>query len=255
MVIKLSIFEKTVITEIFPTTTVFSEKGRKAITKNRQYWGLSFCISGQITYTHNNQKFVSNTQNAILLPKGATYSINGDKEGLFPVVNFECNNLDVDTIIVIPLTDSKSYIKDYKSLSNCFLFGNKQLKQFQLLYNILERLDFEQIKTPFSSILSYIENNLSDNTLTNEFLSKKLGISEIYLRKLFLSNLGSTPKQYILDLRIKKAKQLLTDSNYTVTEISEKCGFSSLYHFCRIFKKKTDLTPLEYSKKYATFEI
>lgn len=251
----MSVFEKAIITEIFPTTTVFSEKGRKAITENRPYWGLSFCINGQITYTHNQKKFISNPKCVVLLPKGATYSINGDKDGLFPVINFECNNLKVNTIITIPVTDSKSYIKDYKSLSNCFLFENKQLKQFQLLYNILERLDSEQARTPISSILSYLEDNLWDNTISNEFLAKKLGISEIYLRKLFLSNLGSTPKQYILDLRIKKAKQLLTDSNYTVTEISEKCGFSSLYHFCRIFKKKTDLTPLEYSKRYTTFEI
>ena len=126
----MSIFEKTVITEIFSTTTIFSEKGRKAITENRPYWGLSFCISGQITYTHNNEKFISNSKNAVLLPKGATYSINGDKEGLFPIINFECDNLETDTIVVIPLTDSKSYIKDYKTLSNCFLFENKILKNF-----------------------------------------------------------------------------------------------------------------------------
>ena len=235
--------------------TVFSEKGRKAITENRQSWGLSFCMEGQITYTHNGKDFISNTKNAILLPKGATYSLSGDKEGIFPLINFDCNNLTADTIIEFPLSDAKSYIKDYKTLSNCFLFDNKKLKQFQLLYSIMERLDFEQSKNPLSSIINYIETNISDNTITNEILAQKMGISEVYLRKLFLSNLGSTPKQYILDLRIKKAKKMLVESNYTVMKISEKCGFSSPYHFCRIFKEKIGMTPTEYANFNKIYQI
>lgn len=122
-------------------------------------------------------------------------------------------------------------------------------------YDIFDRLDFEQSKNPLSAIIEYIETHLSDNNITNGFLAKKIGISEIYFRKLFISNLGVTPKQYILDLRIKKAKQLLINGSHSVTETSEKCGFSTVYHFCRIFKDKTGLTPLEYSKKYKIFEI
>ena len=251
----MGIFKNTIITNIYPTMTVFSEKGRKAVTENRQSWGLSFCIEGQITYTHNGETFISNPENAILLPKGATYSLSGDKEGLFPVINFDCNNLNADTLITFPLSDAKSYIKDYKTLSNCFLFDNKKLQQFQLLYNIIERLDFEQSKNPLSSIINYIENHISDNNLTNEMLAQKMNISEVYLRKLFLSNLGSTPKQYILELRIKKAKKLLVDSNYTVTKISEKCGFSSPYHFCRAFKTKTGMSPTEYAKFNKFYQI
>lgn len=251
----MSIFKNTIVTKIYPTVTVFSKQGRKELKKDRPCWGLSFCIDGQITYTHNKKEYVSNSKNAILLPKGATYSISGNKDGLFPVINFECENLKADTPIVIPISDSKSYIKEYNALSNCFLFDNKLLKQFQIFYNMLERLDSEQTKTPISSIISFLEDSISDNTITNELLAEKLGVSEVYLRKLFLSNLGSTPKQYILDLRIKKAKQLLKDSNYTVTEIAEKCGFSSLYHFCRIFKTKTACTPLEYAQNNKVFEI
>ena len=251
----MSIFDNTVITHIYPTMTVFSEKGRKAVTENRQSWGLSFCIEGQITYTHKGKTFVSTPKNAILLPKGATYSLSGDKEGIFPVINFDCDNLTADTLIAFPLSDAKSYIKDYKTLSNSFLFGNKKLQQFRLLYNILERLNLEQSKNSLSSIINYIENNISDSSITNEALAQKMNISEVYLRKLFLSNLGNTPKQYILELRIKKAKQLLADSNYTVTKISDKCGFSSPYHFCRAFKNKTGMTPTEYAGFNKIYEI
>ncbi len=251
----MSMFENIVITNIYSPTTVSLKKGEKVQIEQRPSWGLSFCISGQISYTHNGKTFISDPSRAILLPKSATYSLCADKEGLFPVINFECDKLSAETIVAIPLTDAKSYIKDYKALSSCFLFDNKKLRQYQLFYTILEKLNFEQSKTPLSSIIHFIENNLSDNSISNTSLAQKAGISEVYLRKLFISNLGVTPKQYILDLRLKKAKQLLTDTNHTVTTISEKCGFSNPYHFCRIFKEKTEFTPLEYSKKHKVFKI
>jgi len=104
-------------------------------------------------------------------------------------------------------------------------------------------------------IKEYIDKSFQNPALSVSLIAEKFGISEVYLRKLFLSNLGQTPKQYILDLRIKTAKSLLTNSSKSVTQISEECGFSSVYHFCRIFKSKTNMTPLEYSGKYTVFTI
>ena len=251
----MSIFENTVITKIHPPITVFSEKGRKASTENRHCFGLSFCINGQITYKQNENSYVSNSSNAVILPKNATYTLHGDKEGLFPVVNFECTDLDIEEITVLPVKDYTQYIKDFRSLSNCFLHDNKKLRQFQLLYNILEKLDSEQSNNPLASIIGYIETHISDPNITNEFLAQKMGISEVYLRKLFVSHLNVTPKQYILDIRIKTAQQLLISTSKTITEISEKCGFTSVYHFCRIFKQKTSFTPTRYIAKNRAYKI
>lgn len=247
-------FENTVITGIYKPVTVFSEKGRNFSMKNRECFGLSFCISGQITYQQNEKTYVSGPSNVILLPKNATYTLYGDKEGLFPVIDFECINLDVKNITVFSIKDFTQYHKDLNQLSNCFLHNNKS-KQFQILYGILEKLDFEQTNTPLSSTISYIQSHLSDDNLTNTFLAQKAGISEVYLRKLFTAYFGITPKQYILDLRIKTAEQLLISTSQTVTEIAEKCGFSSVYHFCRIFKQKTAFTPTEYIAKHRTYTI
>ncbi|MBR3994676.1 MAG: helix-turn-helix transcriptional regulator [Clostridia bacterium] len=56
-------------------------------------------------------------------------------------------------------------------------------------------------------------------------------------------------------MRIQKAKFLLANGVLTITAISEECGFSSLYHFCRIFKEKTGFTPSEYSKNNRIYKI
>ena len=191
----------------------------------------------------------------MLLPKNAAYKLFGDKEGLFPVINFDCADLNVDTVTVLPIKDFTKYIKDFNLLSNCFIHNNKKLKQFEIFYGILGNLDSEQVNSPLDATISYIQEHLSDDTLSNNFLAQKMGISEVYLRKLFISHLGITPKQYILDLRIKTAQQLLISTSKSITEISEKCGFTSVYHFCRIFKLKTSFTPTEYISKNRTYQF
>ena len=80
-------------------------------------------------------------------------------------------------------------------------------------------------------------------------LAQLCNISEVHFRKLFKEEFDKSPKQYILDMRIRRAKQLLRDGVFKINAISEECGFSSEYHFSRIFKQKTGMNPTEYNKK------
>ena len=96
--------------------------------------------------------------------------------------------------------------------------------------------------------VDYMLEQYSDSAITNDFLAQRLGISEVYLRKLFAAHLGVTPKQYILDLRIRTAQQLLTGTTKTVTEISEACGYLAISSFYRNFKKYYNVTPSEFKE-------
>ena len=116
----MNIFENIIITDIQEPVIVHSQKGRQFQMKNRLYFGLSLCISGQITYTMNGKKFVSDKNCAVLLPKGSSYSLSGEKEGLFPLINFDCNNLKCDEIVVIPLDNPKANISDFNTIKNLF---------------------------------------------------------------------------------------------------------------------------------------
>ena len=117
----------------------------------------------------------------------------------------------------------------------------------------------EQKCLTFCSLLAILQTNLWEKPIffanAYDFLAKKLGISEVYLRKLFSVHYGTSPRQFIIDMRIQKAKSLLTNGTHTITSISEECGFSSLYHFCRTFKDKTGMTPTEYAKNGKIYQI
>jgi AraC-like DNA-binding protein len=78
-----------------------------------------------------------------------------------------------------------------------------------------------------------------------EDLSKQCGLGPSRLSELFRNALDMSPIQYINDLRIKKASQLLAYSDMNITEIAEYVGFSSLHYFSRFFKSHTGMTPSE----------
>ena len=254
---KMNVLENIMITDILQPITVHSEKGRKVQMKDRHSFGLSLCISGQITYTMGGKNYISHQGNAVILPQGGTYTLSFDKEGLFPVIDFKSENFNCNEITVLPLENPQACIQDFKILKDLFLRNECRLKKFSIFYGLLSKVSSSYSKKhPFlDAVIGFIEENIQEPALTNTALAKRIGISEVYLRKLFAVHYGMTPKQYILDIRIRKAKQMLIDTPFTVTAIAEECGFSSLYHFCRIFKQRTGLTPTQFTALNKIYKI
>lgn len=214
-------------------------------------------MSGQITYTMNGKIIVSKPDNAILVPQGCTYCRVTDSEGLFPLINFSCSGLDLKDIAVIPLDDPQDCIRRFKTLQKLFLRNESRMKIYSMFYELLDILvsPSEQDSERLTFAVKYIEEHIQDPTLSNVELAERLGISEGYLRRHFQAHYRVTPKQYILDVRIRKAKQLLVDTPFTVTAIAEECGFSSVYHFCRAFRQRTGKTPTQYAVENRTYQI
>lgn len=243
------------ITDIISAVTVYSKKGRIDEMKCRNHYGLSLCIDGQITYVQNGKETVSDKGSVIILPKGETYRIKRNKTGYFPVINFECAEKLGDTVAAIPISDSGELIADYERLKRSLCFDGNRAKSFSILYGMLYKIGRERIPRELSRAIQRIKSDYSDPALTNEVLAAECNVSEVYFRRLFKEHLGTSPKQYIIDVRIQVAKQLLGEGQLSIAMISERCGFSNQYHFSRLFKQHTGLTPSEYRKANLAYEI
>ncbi len=245
-----------VITDITGAFTVYSPKGRRETIRNRSSFGLSFCIDGQITYTHNGKTVVSDKEHAVILPKGQTYSLYGDKKGVFTVINFECESFICSTVRALPIQSAEPFIKEFEQIKALSLLEGNRTKMISILYNMVHRLISQsKLGNSVSSALKYIEANYGNPALTNESVASACGISEVYLRKLFIKELGVTPRQFLIDLRVQKARQLLSEGVLKINAVSESCGFSNPYHFCRLFKEKTGVTPSQYMKENVIYKI
>lgn len=249
------LIKKLNIKSIDSIITVRSKRGEHDRIAKRRTYGLSFCIDGQITYEHNGKKFVQDRYHAVILPEGESYMLYRDRSGSFPLINFTCFEPICNTHVLIPIDDPDTYIADFERLRRLSVIDGNRMKMFSILYGMFHKLLNPSVAGSLTPAIKHIESNLGDPELNNPTLAHKCNLSETHFRKLFLSRFGITPRQFIIDARINKAKQLLTEGSLKIGTVAEICGFSSQYHFSRCFKAHIGQTPTEYMLKNRSRDI
>ncbi|WP_319590863.1 AraC family transcriptional regulator [uncultured Draconibacterium sp.] len=99
------------------------------------------------------------------------------------------------------------------------------------------------------SCLRYIEGNLADD-LSNPILADKAKMATNAFIRLFSNEVGISIQKYIRNKRIDQACIMLHHSNLSIDEIALKTGFADRYHFSRIFKQSTSISPARYRKEF-----
>lgn len=98
------------------------------------------------------------------------------------------------------------------------------------------------------SMLSYIHRNFR-NKITLEEIAAAANISEREANRIFQKIIHQTPFEYLLSYRLNMAKELLSHSDLSITEISYRCGFTDSAYMGKQFRKANGLTPKEYRQK------
>ena len=107
---------------------------------------------------------------------------------------------------------------------------------------------YEKYKVLMADAIRYIDENYCEN-LTLGGVCKHFAISRTYFCHLCKLITGKTFTEYLTDLRIRAAMTLLEDQSLSISEVSERLGFSNTSYFSKIFKKYTGCLPKEYRKK------
>ncbi|MGO4107677.1 response regulator transcription factor [Paenibacillus sp. YAF4_2] len=94
-------------------------------------------------------------------------------------------------------------------------------------------------------ILAYIHHHFNQE-ISIQSLSEKFYLSPTYLSQLFKKEVGENFVEYLSRQRIQYACKLLAETDMTVSQIGEKCGFNDYFYFTRIFKRLNGMTPTQY---------
>jgi len=94
---------------------------------------------------------------------------------------------------------------------------------------------------------NYIDNNY-ERDISIADIAKYVFLSQSYFTRVFKEETGLSPMSYLISVRIRRAKELLRDTELKVSEIAQAVGFSNQQRFNEIFKKNTGYTPLQFRK-------
>ena len=229
------------------------------VHKNRHSHGIVFHTGGVREYTFDETNTITVCENDILyLPKNSNYTVKTYGDGGCYAINFQFFSNPSFEPFKFKIKNHKGFINLFRNAEQAWRqkASGFEIKCKSLLYNIL----FDWIKeyeigyVPSDQLnlirtaVDYIYAEYTHDNIEISYLAELCNMSESYFRRIFFKSFGTSPVQYINNLKMERAKELLNSGLYTVRNAAELSGFHDESYFSREFKKHTGKTPKEYAK-------
>ncbi len=236
------------ITEVLDLLCLPWHKDSGSHMKERQSNGLVICDGSEFSFFTGENEVKADKRHILVLPQGASYHFICRKSGVTFTYNFR-GNVPGDIPYSIETDAVARCISHARELQRADNTYTKIGLMYNILGDALGNATQQNIPDIIKPQLDYIHENFWDADISNGFLASLTNISEVYFRKLFVKTFSTTPHEYIVNLRIEKAKRMLLEGK-NVSETAQLCGFSNLYYFSGAFKKIVGASPSEYVKTY-----
>ena len=229
--------------------------------KSRHSDAFVYVISGSCTYRFDDKtEFKVTAGDVFYLPYQSIYTMyihTDDYKFIF--CDFEFTEPSARRSALYSHQDLKNVDSLFFKLLNRYRASakNTYIECMSILYSIYGLLQQNTQKSYIGKSKErnmiearcYIDENFNLPEFSISQLAEKIGISEVYLRKLFRAQYGISPSKYLISVRLKNAKKLMKYPFLTLEECALQSGFSSLQYFCRLFKKETGISPGKYRKE------
>ena len=231
-------------------------------------WNIN---KGSMVIEINKQTLTAHAGDVLLFYPGDTYKAYANGEDCHFMVTF----FTLETGNHINLLDRKNYSGIYRNEEVRNASGIYIREYLEGFRHSLE-VDFEQyasflnfiatltghfgLQIPFSpqasdpadlrihQLLEYMNNHYLE-PLTNKDLATFMGVSEKYFISFFHAHIGKSPKQYLINCRMKYSLVLLKDPNNSITDIAMRLNFTDQYSFSKAFKKFFGESPSSFRKQ------
>lgn len=279
-------FLKTTVTIPAIYTVHYFRYGRnfRISAERHNFWELIYIDSGTAKILAGNNHFTLSQGEAFIHQPNEIHTIyTEDVFANSAIISFDCQSKAIKELsgkILYFDENQKALLKNIlQEAKNCYhdklndVYLKKMSKKSnpplggdQIIKNCIELLLISlfraENRTEIEPLQSAIEvdngdtvkkiNTILQRKLDNgenvslEEISDELGFSKSYVKTVFKQKKGKSVLQFFIYMKIEKAKMLLSQHNYTVTEIADMLGFNSVFYFSRQFKNVTDMSPTEY---------
>ena len=221
--------------------------------------GLVLTLSGKKKYVFDNGLSVQTEKNRILyLPQGHAYVVENIEDGECMAINFTTSSPLSVPPFVFKTKSHVFYQECFKAAVNAWEtkpYGVRMFCKAQLC-DIIAMMQKEYAGTYVSRettkliepAVELIHQQYTGSGIQINELAALCGISESYFRRIFQGEFGCSPIQYVRNLRISRAKELLKSDLYSISDVAELSGFHDECYFSREFKKAVGVSPSVYNK-------
>lgn len=226
------------------------------IHKNRQSHGLALFLGGKRTLFFDKKKLVVGKNTIVYFPKGSNYIIKEQESFDCYAINFQMPDGAIFEPFSFNIININEYLECFKKarknrMKNV-IGSNAKIKAE--LYNIICNMQTEY-GLPYSNsaiiepAVKYIHSNYYKENISISYLATLCGISEVHLRNTFTKKFALSPVRYINNLKLSRAKELLSSEFYTIGEVCFLSGYNDESYFSREFKKHFGITPSDFIKQ------
>lgn len=210
--------------------------------ENAEYYGYTLFIHPDFLRSYPLAKnikkygfFSYDTNEALHLSEKEKTVIVGLMNNINDELNTSIDDISQDVII--------SYMEVLLNYSNRF-YKRQFITRKMVNHDLLSKME-DLLEDYFNS-----QKTLTNGLPTVDFLASELNLSAHYLSDMLRNLTGQNAQQHIHEKLIEKAKEYLTTTGFSVSEVAYQLGFEHSQSFNKLFKKKTDMTPLGYKQSF-----
>ena len=171
---------------------------------------------------------------------------------------FEFNISEYVKIKTMEITEISKSEEEERLCEECMLYLREQ-NSFalasaafsHLLFSYLYHYRAEEASNDFyynklQEIINYLYDNI-DKNISVEEMARMAGLSARRFRTVFFNRTGKSPKEFLIDIKLNKAAEMLIKTPLNIKQIAYNLGYGEQLYFSRVFKQKFGISPKEYS--------
>lgn len=220
-------------------------------------WEIVTSLCGEGYFDIEDQRFPFSETTVLCIPPGAKHSKHSPEGCRVLWMWFTDFPANGDSVIAISDDENQNILNIGNIIYSVFYSESTSKKEIvaslfeSMKEMIISRTDKHQPDRRIEKVKSEILQNFRNPDFSLTECLKTHGYCADHMRRIFTEAVGISPVEYLTELRIKTAKQLLENpsiSSNTISNICELSGYNDIGYFSKIFKKKTGLSPSEYRK-------
>lgn len=246
------IFEKENLRFTILSLTELNQKNVSRHSDGRSFDALSFRFHADTDLITEKSVHHVTDNYVCFVPKNTAYDRIAKKDDLI-AINCRVENYLADDIECFLPKNPEKLVKLFKDFLAC---RNKKEPGYHhrskaYFYQILsecckQNTIAESNESKIQNSIDYINNNYTISNLSMNEIASKSFMSEVYFRKIFKAEYGTSPQKYIINLRIQKATELIETGDFSLKEVALMSGYNDYKYFSAEFKRLIGVSPSEY---------